>query len=322
MIIRRFLYILLSVFFLVTSPVIAENEKDKISFMIMEDENEIYLCSSLIPDSRITIFHPEATDLESFFSLIRPDFLPELINCFKDVITETNKEKATVYKGFYVGELFEHATEREFIELNREEIKHFCTVLAENCHYSSQTEADPSTNKSKCVESILDSFVDYLFDYETTACISTFDKQYITINIVRQHKPIAVISADFSAKDSFRILVARSAGDATYFEELTCKNVNDKIEYTVSLYRTETSSFRMISEQDCLQFAEIRCINTENERYSFEGEIQSVLLTSAAHVRGSRMIGEDNRDVIRIEMEIEENAQEIIGNIFQMLKSR
>ena len=323
MIIRRFFYVLLSVCFLFTATSQAENANTKISLTVMDDGDEIVLSTSLLPDNSITIIHPEGSDSKSVFSLFRPETLPEMLSCFKDVILDWNREKSIILNGFYVGDLFDHASVKEYLEIGPEEMDRLCSDLAGYFQISgkSAAETDSKTNAISGIGYILRSLIAQLFDQDTTACISTFDNQYITIDINRLQETFITISADFSEKNTFSLLMGRRTGDAVYYEELICNRDDDKVDYVISLYRTEIPSFRIIVEQDCIQFAEIHCKNAGSDSFSFEGEIQSILLPSRVSINGKRMTGEENRGIICAEMEVQGQAQEINDTLLPILYS-
>ena len=62
-------------------------------------------------------------------------------------------------------------------------------------------------------------------------------------------------------------------------------------------------------------------MDDKDDRFSFEGEIESVLLSSTAKITGGSMTGNDKRNIVYAEMEIEEQAQGIIDTIIPALYS-
>ena len=317
MIMKRFLCILLSASYLLVSYALSEKDNTIISFAVMNDGDRISFTTSLLPNNTLTVIHPEAVDSDCLFSLIEPETFPDLVSCFNGLIQDRNAEMATIQNGCYVGDLFESACEKQYLELNEKDIEPLCNDLVER--FRSGT--DSGLNKESDIEYVLKLFAAQLFNQETTACISTFDRQYITIEIVRRLETLFTISADLRAKDSYRVVIGRRAGDMVYYEEITCRRSNDETDYFYSLYRTEAPSFRMVSEEDCIQFAEFRCMDDKDDRFSFDGEIESVLLSSTAKITGGSMTGNDKRNIVYAEMEIEEQAQGIIDTIIPALYS-
>ena len=121
--IKKFLCILISFgFIFVIRAATAENENTRIAFTLMEEDDAICLTTSMLPDQKTTVFQSEKGDAGDVFALIRPEFLPGMIVCFRDAVLDLNKERASVLNGSYAGDLFEHAATKEEVELTSEEM--------------------------------------------------------------------------------------------------------------------------------------------------------------------------------------------------------
>ena len=72
----------------------------------------------------------------------------------------------------------------------------------------------------------------------------------------------------------------------------------------------------MVSEQDCVQFAEIRVSDLADRAFEFKGELHSVLLPETAVITGSRPAGEEK---VNIEMNIEEHGEEMTEVLIPIL---
>ena len=89
----------------------------------------------------------------------------------------------------------------------------------------------------------------------------------------------------------------------------------------ISLYRTTASAFRAAAEQDCIQFGEIRFMNITGQSFDFEGEIQSVLFPSDLHLKGSRTYGENEKEVISLEISADDAKEQTYEQILKLLYS-
>lgn len=316
MIIKRFLYILLSLSLFIASTAEAGNNTT-ITFAVMNDEDGISFTTSFLPDSRIQLLHADEATSGDVYSFFHPEAFPDLVISAKNVIQVWNKEKAYTQHGFYTGDLFDSAYEKEYLELNAQEVELLCFDVVKEFlnNKKTGTEISSETDMKESVVDALWPIISELFDQETTVCISTFDKQYLSVELVRSQNTIFTVSADISKKESFILLIGRRTADAVYYEEINCKRNNDEIDYLFSLFRSEMPVFKGIGEQDCLQFAEIRCRNTINDGFVFEGEIQSILLPSTANIRGRGLDKENKMCIICAEIEIEGQAQNIIDSI-------
>ena len=247
----------------------------------------------------------------------------KLLLCFREAVLDLNKERASTHEGSYAGDLFEHAITKEEIELTGEAVNNLISETAGRF----QNTLDETTGASlqpetlKKLEQVLRSIAGKVFDTNTRARISTYDRKYFTIDIIRSEEVMIALSADLSGTDGFHILLARRAADSVFYEELTCDESPEGIEYASSLFRSEAPAFRMISEQDCVQFAEIRFTGIAGEDYAFEGGIQSVLFESSLHIKGNRTQGAQGRGTISTELEAEGQGPEFAEQLIPMLNS-
>ena len=321
---KRFLCILVTICFIISACVAtAENENKKITFTVTDEGDAICLTTSLLPEQKTTIYRAENGDVEDIFALIRPEVLPRLLLCFREAVLDLNKERASTHEGSYAGDLFEHAITKEEIELTGEAVNNLISETAGRF----QNTLDETTGASlqpetlKKLEQVLRSIAGKVFDTNTRARISTYDRKYFTIDIIRGEEVMIALSADLSGTDGFHILLARRAADSVFYEELTCDESPEGIEYASSLFRSEAPAFRMISEQDCVQFAEIRFTGIAGEDYAFEGGIQSVLFESSLHIKGNRTQGAQGRGTISTELEAEGQGSEFSEQLIPMLNS-
>lgn len=321
---KRFLYILVTICFIIHAcSATAENENKKITFTVTDEGDAICLTTSLLPEQKTTIYRAENGDAEDVFALIRPEILPRLLLCFREAVLDLNKERTSTHEGSYAGDLFEHAITKEQIELTGEAVSDLISETAGRC----QNTPDETTGASlqpgtlKKLEQVLRSIAGKVFDTNTRARISTYDRKYFTIDIIRGEEVMLALSADLSGTDGFHILLARRAADSVFYEELTCDESPEGIEYAGSLFRSEAPAFRMISEQDCVQFAEIRFTGIAGEDYAFEGGIQSVLFDSSLHIKGNRTQGAQGRGTISTELEAEGQGPEFAEQLIPMLNS-
>ena len=321
---KRFFCILTAIFFVFSAcAATAENENKKITFTVTDEGDTISLTTSLLPEQKMTIYRAESGDPVDLFALIRPDLLPRLLICFRDTVLDLNKERASAQTGSYAGDLFEHASTKEEIELTGEEMSGLISETASRWPnpLNEATGASLQPETLKRLEQIVRSITDKTFGPNTRAKISTYDQKYLTISILRGEEIIAALSADLYGKDGFRMLLARGAADSVFYEEITCVESTEGIDYASSFFRANAPSFRMVSEQDCVQFAEIRFTGFAGEDYAFEGEIQSVLFASTMHIKGNRMQGEDGRGMISTELEAEGQIMELAEMLIPMLYS-
>lgn len=321
---KRFMCILVTICFLISACVAtAENENKKITFTVTDEGDAICLTTSLLPEQKTTIYRAENGNVEDIFALIRPEVLPRLLLCFREAVLDLNKERASTHEGSYAGDLFEHAITKEEIELTGEAVKNLISETAGRF----QNTLDETTGASlqpetlKKLEQVLRSIAGKVFDTNTRARISTYDRKYFTIDIIRGEEVMIALSADLSGTDGFHILLAQRAADSVFYEELTCDESPEGIEYASSLFRSEAPAFRMISEQDCVQFAEIRFTGIAGEDYAFEGGIQSVLFESSLHIKGNRTQGAQGRGTISTELEAEGQGSEFAEQLIPMLNS-
>ena len=255
--------------------------------------------------------------------MIRPNRLPDMIGCFRESIMDRNRINASIQKGSYAGDLFDYACEKAVLILTAEDMENLVAELSACFRDSHGTEAGSisAEDAAKSAESILRSAAGMIFDREMTACISTYDEKYVTMDIVRQDETVFTLSVDLSGRDSFRLVMARQAEDAAYYDEVTCSVSSGEIAYSFSLYRTAASSFRMVKEEECVQFAEISFLDLDSENWSFEGEIHSVLLPAAAHIKGNRTTGKDDKGIIVAGLSFDGQMQEISEILLSALNS-
>ena len=322
---KRILCLLISfsLFLVLYMPALSENVK--ISFIIQDDGKDILLKSSLLPEGVIPVAHPEGKESGNAFALLYPDLLPELIRGFGEKITEWNKKKASIEKGSFVGDLFEHASEKEVIEIDAKDIDMLIGELAGQLtdpETNNVEDETPAAQNAAYLSAALRSSAGQIFNEETTVRICTFDKnRYFTIDIQNRQDTVVSLSADISQKDSVSLLIVRGAGSAVYYEEINCVSHDTETNYSISLFRSEAPSFRMIKEQECVQFSEIRFDKKSEDTFAFEGEIQSVLLPSAARISGSKGIGENGKGMISVDMAFEEENQEIPVILINVMES-
>ena len=322
---KRIICLLISFSLLLVTFTGAISEEVKINFTFQDDGTDIRFLTSLLPEHKLPVIPPpEGMESKDVFALLQPDLLPALIRGFGETITEWNKEKASTEKGFFVGDLFEHAGEKEVIDINANDTEILISRLAGHLaetETGGQDEA-AAAKRAENISSALKFLEKQIAGEETTARISTFDKnRYFTIDIQNHQETVLSLSADLSQKDTVCLLICRGAGDAVYYEEINCVSHEAETDYTISLYRTEAPSFRIIKEQECMQFSEIRFNKKSEDTFDFEGEIQSVLLPSAAKINGGKSIDEDGKGTISVDMAYDEQNQGIPGMMIKILDS-
>ena len=323
---RKIICFFVVIILLIQSSAISEDAAS-FSFTLMDNGDDICFETSLIPDTKTVIPLPDGIDADCLFNLIKPDTLPGMVRVFRETAADWSKEKAKSQTGTYSGDLFESASERTEIILEPEDTKLFFEDLIRHIPAADKP-ADvevPDENTVKSAESISRFIADYISESGTSILISTYDTCYITIEMINQQETIMTISTDLSENNAFRAVIAKGSGNAAYYEEITCQESDAETETAFSLFRTKASSFRMVNEQDCLQYAEIRFKDREESSCYFEGEIHSVLLPSPARITGTRSHDETGQDKVHAELSIdgqEQGLTEILTTVLNSLTAR
>lgn len=307
--IRKIICILIVFSLLLVSAAQAETDQNRIGFTLSDGHDGIRLTTSMIPDQPFSIGLPEGIEPRDLFNLIRPDMIPMLIDSFAETITERSNEKAKeTQKGFFSGDLFEQANEKQIIDFNTEDMQLLITDLTGRLR---ETDAETKT----ILERILQLLIRQI--KETKIRVIAYDQgRYLTVHIGEEKDTLLIISADLSEKETYRIVIGRGTGAAAYYDEIICKENGTETDYVFSLYRTTAPTFRMVSEQDCVQFAEIRVSDLGDRAFEFKGELHSVLLPETAVITGSRPAGEEK---VNIEMNIEEHGEEMTEVLIPIL---
>ena len=293
----------------------AAAESSTVAFSLRDDGEEIFLETTLLPEGRITVTHPEGTESGALFALIGPEALPEILEGFRGAVTALNGEKAEIRKGLYAGDLFDQATEQALLTLSAEEAVQLAGKTAERMREAGSAAADGA-------EALLKAFVKQVFDNETKACISTYDTdRYITIEIERGGEILMTLSADLWDRDALNTAICRGAGGAAYYETIRCNRNEAGIEYLFDLYRTTAPSLRMVRADECVQSGSLRISSLSGGDYDFEGELQTALLPSAAGIRGSRRSGADGKGRIDAEMAFEGETDSLTYSLLTILYS-
>ena len=311
--IRKSFYILIAFILFFVSFVYAETEQDRISFIFSPQHGEICLTTSAIPNQYFSIKLPDGIESQDLFNMIRPEIIPRVIDCFVETIMARNNQNAKEkQKGFFSGDLFEQASEKQEIDLSKEDMQLLLNDLISRIQGK---EIDAETKAS--IERIMQLFIRQICEEDRKVKISTYDQgRYLTLNIAWKQDTILIISADLSEKDTYRIVIGRGTDNAVYYDEISCKQNGMETDWVFSLYRTMAPSFGMVNEQDCVQFAEVRITDLNNKAVHFEGEIHSVLLPVAAGISGEKPAGEEE---ISIEIYIGKNKEEITEVLIPIL---
>lgn len=309
--IRKIISILIIFSLLPVSLAQAETAQNRIGFTLSDEHGEIHLTTSMIPDQPFLISLPEGIESRDLFNLIRPNMIPMVIDNFAKAISEQNNEiKGKIQKGFFSGDVFEQAYEKKTIDFNKDDIQLLITDLIGRLQ-GIDAEAKNS------LERIMQFFIRQMYENEKKISISSFDQgRYVTVNIGGKQETILIVSADLSEKDTYRIVIGQGTGSAVYYDEISCKISGTEIDYIFSLYRTTVPTFRMVSEQDCVQFAEIRITDQGDKAFEFMGEIHSVLLPETAVITGNRPAEEEK---INIDMNIGEREEGITDVLMPIL---
>jgi hypothetical protein len=313
--IRKIISILIIFSLLLVSFPQAEADQNRIGLTLSDERGEIRLTTSMIPDQPFSISLPEGIESRDLFNLIRPNMLPMVLDSFARAIMERNNEIIVKpQKGFFSGDLFEQAYEKKIIDFTKDDIQLLITDLI------GQLQGIDADVKNS-LERIMKLFIRQVYEKEKKISISYYDQgHYLTINIGGKQETVLIVSADLSEKNTYRIVIGRGTGNVAYYDEISCKQSGTETDYIFSLYRTTVPTFRMVSEQDCVQFAEIRITDQGDKAFEFEGEIHSVLLPEVAVITGNRPAGEEK---VNIEMNIGEREQEttevLMPILFQLM---
>ena len=276
----------------------AENETEKTGFSLRDEGGEIVFTVSLMPQYMMKVERPEDTDSGSVFALIRPETLPGLLSCLGETVTDLNREKATVQQGTFAGDVFDQASAREVIELSAEETDRLFSDAAERIGVMETDGGQTGADTAKSLLSVLRMIAAGMLSEETKIRISTYDTdKYYTIEVLQQEEPVISLSADLSEKGRCHLIYGRGAEDAAYYEEISCEQEQDTTYYLISFFRTTAPAFRAMSENECVQSAQIRFTRREKDAFDFEGEMQSALLPSAAHISGEAGNGEIKAEI-------------------------
>jgi len=308
--IQRIIYILIACCLLFVSNVHAEDDQKRISFSLSVENEKLCLTTSMVSEQPFSIELPEGIKARDLFNVIKPDILPEMMVCFAETIIARNNEKSTeIQTGFFSGDLFDLETEKQVIVTDKEDMQ---LMLSDLISRIPEKEMDAETKNS--IERIIQLLIRQIYENETTISISTYDQgHYLTVDISGKQGTMLIISVDLSEKDTYRIVTGRGTGGAAvYYDEISCKQNGTETDYIFSLYRTTAPTFRMVREQDCVQFAEIRVTDQGDKSFEFKGEIHSVLLPEAVGIIGNRPAGEEK---VSIEMNIggrEEEMTEVL----------
>ena len=309
--IRKIILILNIFSLLLVSLAQAETDRNRIGLTLSDERGEIRLTTSMIPDQPFSISLPEGIESRDLFNLIRPNMIPMLIDSFAEAIREQNNEIiGKIQKGFFSGDLFEQAYEKKTIDFNKDNMQLLITDLIGRIQG-----IDAETKMS--LERIMQLFIRQIYENEEKISISSFDQgRYLTVNIGGKQETVLIVSADLSEKDTYRIVIGKGIGSAAYYDEISCKISSTETDYIFSLYRTTVPTFRMVSEQDCVHFVEIRITDQGDKAFEFMGEIHSVLLPETAVITGNRPAEEEK---INIEMNIGEREEEITEVLMPIL---
>ena len=303
---KRFLCILISICFICAAyAATAENENKKITFTVTDEGDKICLATSLLPEQKTTIYQAENGETGDLFALIQPELLPRLLLCFRDAVLEMNREGANREEGTFAGDLFDRAKTKDEIEVTGADLCTLISAATDRCRQNPENETTESTmtpETAKRMEQMICSAAGKIFDLNIKARISTYDQKYMLISVLRNGEVLLTLSADLSEKDTFRLLLARRVAGSVFYEEITCAEGPEAIVYISSLYRSEASSFRMVQEQECVQFAEIRFMDIAGDNYAFEGELLSALFDSTMAIKGKRTTGENGRGTISTDL--------------------
>lgn len=309
--IRKIISILIIYSLLLVSLAQAETDQNRIGFTLYDERGEVRLITSMIPNQPFSISLPDGVESRDLFNLIRPNMIQMLIDSFAKAIKERNNEIIKVtQKGFFSGDLFEQAYVKEIIDLNKDDMQLLITDMI------GQLQGIDSDAKSS-LERIMQLFIRQIYEKEKKISISSYDQgRYLTINFGGKQETVLIVSADLSEKDTYRIVIGRGIGNVAYYDEISCKISGTETDYIFSLYRTTVPTFRMVSEQDCLQFAEIRINDQGDKAFEFMGEIHSVLLPETAVITGNRPAGEEK---VNVEIKLGEHGEEITEVLMPIL---
>ena len=301
---HKVLYILIAFVLLFVTFADAETENNRINFTVSVENGEIRLIAPTVPEQSIAIELPEGIESRDLFVILRPDIIQILTDCFAETVTSRSEETAKVIKGFFSGDLFEKATEKQVIDINKEDIQLILSDLI-----SQIQKKEIKSDEKESFERILRWIITQIYGNNTITHISIFDHgRYLTVNVCENQQTKLIISADLTEKDAYRIVIGRGAENAVYYDEIISKKNNMETDYVFSLFTTTAPAFRMVSEQDCVHFTEIKITDQGNGAFEFEGEIQSVLLPGTARISGKNPVGEKK---IHIEISLGDQAANI-----------
>ena len=321
---KRFLCILISFIFVISACTAMAESENNITLTLSDEGDAISLTTSLLPEQKTTILRAENGDAGEVLALMLPEIPIRLLACFRDAVLEMNKKGAIREEGSYAGDLFDHAKTKEEIELTGEDLNVLISAATERCQQNQgneTTESPMTPETAKKADQMIRSAAGKIFDLNTKVRISTYDQKYLVISVLRGGEVILTLSADLSENEAFRILLARGAAGSVFYEDMTCAAGPEAIVYISSLYRSEASSFRMVREQDCVQFTEIRFTDMAGGNYAFEGELLSVLFDSTMAVKGKKTTGENGRGVISAEITPEGEGPVPVEILIRILNS-
>lgn len=300
MIRKRIICLLILFSLLFTAAAQAESENAEIGFSLENDGEELRFSTTILPEGPFLLGRPEDLPATELFSLIRPELLPGLLSDFREAVIDRNQENAKTEKGAFAGDLFEFAGERESLTLKAADLE---TLAAEIS--SRMRDPEPSgsaltdAGTAEAAEHLMKLLAGQAAEAETTVFLNTYDQgRYFTANLVSEGKTVMTMSADQAEENTCRLAVGRGAGNAAYYELITCDTDETGIRYVFRLFRTRTPSLRTAGIDDCVLSAEIRFANITDESFDFEGTIRTSQLPSAAKVSGSRIAGEDGKGKI------------------------
>ena len=313
MIFRRFFCLLISSLLVFASFSYAEENEKQVEFEVVDNGKEISLKTSLLPGRDITLWHPEGNDTQMIFSyLTQPGFFADCLNSLKRAIIDRNKTEGSVLYGYYTGDLFEEAFKKEELILSSDELK---LLLADISKYYEYGE----TETTGIAAGLFSRLISRVTEEDTVFSISTYNEdRFITIEVIQNDLDLMTLSLDYPDENTVGLLIGTGAGDAIYYEEVSCTKSDGKYNYSISLFRTEGESFRQVSEQDCLNFCELHTGDMNILSYDFDGEIQSVLMPAAAYVAGRRSISKDGNGKISVKISSDSEISDAL-NILRLL---
>ena len=276
--------LLLAFCFLFAAGGTAETQSRGIEAEIDTEGGEIRLRTSLAPGTSATLPLPDGATPEDVFALIRPDALPKLADSLAGALAACAEQAgAETQRGFFTGDLFEQAGEKRDLDLNRAESEKLLEAWAGRIQ---EQGTDPKT--AERAARFLRQAIAQTFGDETNLHISQFDGgRYLSCEIRDGEKPVLTLSADLSESNSCHAVIGRASGQTAWYEEILCRRNGQETEWILCLYRTEEPAFRMVKEQDCVQFSEIRFSEEGEGIRRFEGELHSTALPAAVRFTGS-----------------------------------